>query len=306
MKNKELLGNIILLITAIIWGTAFVAQRVGMDDIEPLTFNAVRMWLAAAAVSGLSLVPWKLDPGNTSELRADQKKAYNRNTIIGGICCGFFLCFGSILQQMGLVYTTAGKAGFITAMYILLVPVISSVFFKKKNSWIVWLAVAMGIVGLYLLCITDSLKLTHGDLLICISALFFTGHILSCDYFSKTGNPIRISAIQFTTVAAISSVAALITEKPGIEKIILALFPIVYCGLISGGLGYTMQLVGQKYTKPTSAALIMSLEAVFAVISGSILLHERMTQRELAGCIIMFAAIIIVQLPVPDNLSKNN
>ena len=293
MKNKKIIGNALLTLVAIIWGTAFVFQRVGMDHIEPITFTASRMSLAAVFIGIVSLIK----KSNTEDV--SQRENYNKNTIVGGICCGCFLASASIFQQMGIVYTTAGKAGFITALYMLLVPIISFVLFKKRNTLLVWLAVLLGIAGMYLLCMTESLELSRGDALIGICALLFSGHILYCDHFAGRGNPIKISAIQFLTTAIISWVFAIIMEKPDIETILEAMIPIVYCGIVSGGIGYTLQMVAQKYTDPTVASLLMSLESVFAVIAGVIILNERMSGRELLGCIIMFTAIILVQIPLP-------
>ena len=287
-KNRKMLGNLLLLLTAMIWGTAFVGQRVGMDSIEPVTFNAARMWLAAAAIGLVSVLTGKKsDPQDkrpVSGLTDTRDKAQERrkNTIIGGICCGSFLTAASLFQQMGVVYTTAGKAGFITAM------------------WLVWTGVLVGVFGMYLLCITDGFSLTYGDTLVCICALLFSGHILCCDHFVQLGNPIRISAIQFATAAVISTIAAFVAEEPSWQKIASAAVPILYCGIVSGGIGYTLQMVAQRYTDPTIASLLMSLESVFAVIAGALLLGERMTARELAGCVIMFAAIVLVQIPLPE------
>lgn len=314
-ESRKMLGNMLLLLTAVIWGTAFVFQRVGMDSIEPVTFNAARMWLAAAAIGLVavftaekSLQDDTLNTGFTTDStldtaladRQDKRQDRRKNTIIGGICCGSFLTAASLFQQMGVVYTTAGKAGFITAMYMLLVPISNFVFFKKKNTWLVWTGVLIGVIGMYLLCIKDGFSLTYGDSLVCICALLFSGHILCCDHFVQLGNPIQISAIQFLTTAVISSIIAWIVEAPSPEKILSAAIPILYCGIVSGGIGYTLQMVAQKYTDPTIASLLMSLESVFAVIAGAILLGERMTSRELAGCIVMFAAIVLVQIPLPE------
>lgn len=291
MKNKDIIGNILLLLVAAIWGTAFVFQRIGMDSIQPVTFTAARMSLAAIAVSLVSALMKKAVPEGVTE------RECSKNSLLGGICCGFFLVTASILQQIGIVTTTAGKAGFITAMYILIVPVIGSVFFKKRNSWHVWLSVALGVVGLYLLCMSGSFRLASGDALICICAVLFSGHILCIDHFVAKGNAVRIAAIQFTVTALVSWVIAFITETPGILEIKSAIIPILYCGLVSGGVGYTLQVVAQKFTEPTVASLLMSLEAVFAATSGALILHERMTGREILGCCLMFTAIIIVQLP---------
>ncbi len=300
MKNKKLLGNSLLLFTAMIWGTAFVFQRVGMESIEPVTFNAARMALAAVFVGSVSFLLWKKEKKSASPAQtAEEQRRYTRNTVIGGVSCGCFLSAASILQQMGLVYTTAGKAGFITAMYILLVPITGSLLFRKRNTWLVWLAVLFGVAGMYFLCITEEFRLSHGDTLICLCALFFTFHILCCDHFAPRGDPIRISAIQFATATVISAVAAAVFETPTPEKIASALVPILYCGLVSGGIGYTLQIVAQKYTDPTIASLLMSMESVFAMIAGTVLLGEQMTARELTGCLIMFVAIVLVQIPLP-------
>ena len=292
MKQRQLLGSLLLLLVAVIWGTAFAFQRMGTGVIGPMTFVASRMTLSAVAVGIVSL--FFKDPKE----KAVELKRGRHDTLMGGICCGVFLVSASLFQQVGIAYTTAGKAGFITALYILLVPIVSTVFLKKKSSWIVWLAVLLGIIGMYLLCMTESLRLARGDALVCVCAILFTGHILSCDHFAGRGNPVRISAIQFVTASVVSWILAFIFESPSISAIRSALIPILYCGLASGGIGYTLQIVAQRFTKPTVASLLMSFESVFAVLGGVVLLGERMTVRELIGCIIMFIAIIIVQIPV--------
>lgn len=293
MRNRKALGNTLLLLTAMIWGTAFVAQRAGMESIEPLTFTAARMWPAALAVGLVALAMKKRSPSGMQ--KTDCKK-----TIFGGICCGLFLVSATIFQQTGIVYTTAGKAGFITAMYMLLVPVVNFLLFGKKNTWLVWLAVLTGVAGMYLLCITEGFSLTKGDSLVCICAVLFTGHILCCDYFVRSCNPVELSAVQFFTAAVVATAAAFLAETPTWGKIAAAALPILYCGFVSGGIGYTLQIVAQKFTDPTVASLLLSMEAVFAVIGGALLLNERMSGRELAGCTVMFIAILMVQLPLPQ------
>ena len=294
MKNRQLFGNLLLILTAMIWGMAFAFQRKGMESIEPVTFTAVRMGLAAAVVGAIAVMFRKKETFSPEEAAQ-----YRKNTILGGICCGAFLAAASLFQQAGIVYTTAGKAGFITAMYMLLVPIISFLFFGKRNSWLVWLAVLIGVCGMYMLCMTEGFRLTRGDTLVCVCAFLFSGHILCCDYFAPRGYPLGISAIQFLTCSLISGIFAFILEKPAWEQITAAAVPILYCGIMSGGAGYTLQMIAQKYTEPTIASLLMSLESVFAVIGGAILLHEHMTSRELLGCVVMFTAIILVQLPAP-------
>ena len=310
-----MLGNLLLLLTAMIWGTAFVAQRVGMDSIEPITFNASRMALAAVMVGALAYILRQKQkremfrrisskrslPAGEEHIgrNADESAVTWRNTLKGGICCGLFLTAGSVFQQMGVVYTSAGKAGFITAMYMLFVPILNYILFKKKNSWLVWLAVLVGVGGMYLLCVKEDFTLTRGDFLVCICALMFSGHILCCDHFVRVAKPIELAAVQFATAAVVSAVTALLLETPGWDGIVSAAVPIIYCGVVSGGIGYTLQIVAQKYTDPAIASLLMSLESVFAVIAGAVLLGEQMSSRELLGCVIMFAAIILVQVPLP-------
>ncbi|MBR2781881.1 MAG: DMT family transporter [Oscillospiraceae bacterium] len=293
MKRNSILGSLLLTLVAVIWGTAFVFQRAGMDQITPITFVASRMTISAVAVGVVTLLPFLRSSasGSTGTPR------FSRSELTGGLLCGVFLSIASIFQQMGIVYTPAGKAGFITAMYILLVPVIRFLMFRKKTSWHVWLAVGIGIVGMYFLCMTQSLRLTRGDVLICICALLFSGHILCCDFSVERGNAVRISAIQFFSATLISWIAAFILEKPSFSGIVSAAVPILYCGAISGGVGYTLQIVAQRHTDPTIASLLMSLESVFAVIAGALILRERMQPKELIGCIIMFAAIVLAQIP---------
>lgn len=288
MKNPKTLGNLLLLLTAMIWGTAFVFQRVGMDEIGPFTFSAARMALAAVMIGTFALLRAGKNPP-TAAMRAE--------TLRGGLCCGCFLAAASLFQQAGLVYTTAGKAGFLTAMYILLVPVLGVLLLKRKERALTWIAVLLGVGGMYLLCAGGGLRLSRGDALVSVCALLFAGHILCCDHFSRRADPVALSAIQFAVTAVISFVLAMLIEQPRFEQLRAAALPILYCGLISGGLGYTLQMTAQRFTEPTVASLLMSLESVFAVLAGALLLHERMSMRETIGCVLLFAAILLVQLP---------
>ncbi len=294
MKNKKMLGNFLLLLTAMIWGTAFVFQRMGMDSVEPFTFTAARMFLAALAAGAASLFF-----SGKGKLSDRERREKNRATLLGGLGCGVFLTAASLFQQVGMVTTTAGKAGFITALYILLVPVLNYILFKKRSGLHVWLAIAAGLVGMYLLCMTEGFRLTRGDALVCACAVVFSGHILCADHFAPRGDPVRMSAIQFLVVSLTSLVLALIFETPSWASLRAAAVPILYCGVMSGGVGYTLQMVAQGFTDPTVASLLMSMESVFAVLGGVLLLHERMSGRELLGCVVMFTAIVLVQLPAP-------
>ena len=289
MKNSKLLGNILLLITTAIWGTAFAFQRMGMDSIEPATFSAVRMLLAAVAVTPLVFL------GKGKDI--SDKRAYRKNTIVGGILCGLCLGSATIFQQVGIVQTSAGKAGFITAMYMLLVPVINLILFRKKSPAVVWIAVLIGILGMYLLCINEEFSLSRGDALVSVCALIFSFHIICTDHFVQNANPIGMSVIQLYVTALLSAAVAAFTESPSISDVKAAIIPILYCGLGSGAIGYTLQIVAQKFTEPAVASLLMSLEAVFAVLGGALILGERMTGREAIGCLVMFIAVILAQIP---------
>ena len=293
--SKKMQSNILLLLTAIIWGSAFVAQKSGMDYVEPFTFNGIRTF-----IGGLVLIPviFFMEKKNPpEEISREEKTKKNKELLIGGICCGLALFAASSLQQFGVSYTTAGKAGFITTLYVVFVPIIS-VLLRKKVRPIMWLCVAMGAVGLYLLCMTDaSFRLTFGDTLVLLCAVAFAVHILTVDHFSPKMDGIKLSCIQFLTVGIVSMVCMFIFEHPDIHAILDCAVPILYAGMLSCGLGYTFQVVAQKHAEPTVASLLMSLESVFAVVFGALLLHETMSMRELSGCLIIFIAVIISQLP---------
>ncbi len=301
MDNKRLLGNGMLLFAALIWGTSFAFQREGMDSVEPVTFTAARMFLASAAVALAAFFNARKNRGARPQRTSEEEKVFGRNTVMGGLCCGFFLTIASLLQQTGLVYTTAGKAGFITALYMLLVPVFGYIFLRKKCALIVLFAVLLGVAGMYLLCITDGFRLQTGDLLVCLCAVFYAGHILCVDRFAPLGDPFAMSALQFAVAAAVSAAGAFALEEPSMEKLVSAAVPIIYSGVMSGGVAFTLQMVAQKHTEPATASLLMSMEAVFAVIAGAVMLHEHMTARELCGCAVMFAAVVLVQIPAPSS-----
>lgn len=300
--SKKMQSNILLLLTAIIWGSAFVAQKSGMDYIEPFTFNGIRTFIGGLVLIPVVLFMEKRKPAE--EISAEEKKQKNKELLIGGVCCGMALFAAGSLQQFGVSYTTAGKAGFITTLYVVFVPIIS-VILRKKVRPIMWVCVAMGAVGLYLLCMTDaSFKLTYGDTLVLLCAVAFAVHILTVDHFSPKMDGIKLSCIQFLTAGLIGIICMFIFETPDIGAILDCAVPLLYAGVLSCGLGYTFQVVAQQYAEPTVASLLMSLESVFAVVFGALLLHEVMSLRELSGCLIIFIAVIISQLPEKKNKNE--
>ncbi len=284
MKTKNAL---LLLLTAFIWGTAFVAQSVGMDHLGPFAFNGIR-----SMIGGIALLPciWVIRRA-APDAGSDRKQLFT-----GGICCGTLLFAATSLQQIGIQYTTAGKAGFITAFYIVMVPVFG-IFLKKKTGWKVWTAVVIALAGLYFLCITEEFRVGEGDWLIFLCALIFSVHILVVDHFAPKVNGIQMSCIQFFVAGLLSVVPMLAFEDTTFSGIAMEWAPLLYAGVLSCGVAYTLQIVGQKGMNPAIASLIMSLESSFSVLAGWVVLGENLSVREAAGCLLMFAAIILAQLP---------
>lgn len=292
--NQRMKSNLMLVVTALIWGSAFVAQSVGMDYLGPFTFNSVRCFLG-----GLILLPviWIFDrQKSAAKSNTDAERKNPRTLLIGGICCGIALAVASSLQQLGIVYTTAGKAGFITALYILIVPVMG-LLLKKKVGIKTWIGVVLAVGGMYLLCITDGLSISGGDFLVFLCAIVFALHIMVIDHFSPRVDGVKMSCIQFFVCGILCAIPMFLFERPDPAQILAAWMPLCYAGFLSCGVAYTLQIVAQKNTNPTVASLLMSLESVFAVLTGWIILGERLTPREFAGCVLMFAAIILAQLP---------
>ncbi len=284
MKNAK--GSIFLLTAALIWGTAFVAQSVGLSNVGSFTFNAIRNFIGALVLLPVIFVMSKI------KKREEDKKTL----FIGGICCGIALTVASSLQQLGIENgASPGKAGFITALYIIFVP-IAGIFMKKKPKATVWLAVLLATVGMYLLCVKEGFVLETSDIYLFCCAVAFTGHILVIDRFSPVTDGVKLSCIQFFTCAVLSSIMMIFFEQPTLHDIKLASVPILYTGIMSSGVAYTLQIVGQKYTPPTLATLIMSLESVFATLAGWIILHQSMSLPELIGSALVFAGIIIAQI----------
>lgn len=295
MNLQQLRSSLLLLLTAVIWGVAFVAQSVGMDYVGPFTFTCIR-----SVIGGLALLPciMLLDKkGLGSREQSSREKAKQRRELLtGGVCCGLALGFASCFQQFGIQYTSVGKAGFITAFYIIIVPVLG-LFFRRKCGIQVWIGVLLALAGLYFLCINESLSIGRGDLLVFICALLFAVHILVIDYFTQRVDGVRMSCIQFFVCGLLCALGMMIFERPQLSQIVAAWKPILYAGFLSSGVGYTLQIVGQKGMNPTVASLILSLESVVSVLAGMVLLGQNLSRRELTGCVLMFAAIVLAQLP---------
>ena len=291
MKNN-LRGSIILLITAIIWGFAFVAQSEGMEKIGPFTFQASRMLLAAAVLLPVSCVSHKLSKRKNPDERFMDKK-----TLLAGIVCGVFLFAAAALQQIGIQYTSVGHAGFLTALYILIVPLLG-LFSGKKVGVRLWLCIALALVGLYLLCMTgEGFSMSLGDILVTLCTLVFSFHILAVDKFAGGLDGVRVSMIQMLIAGVLSLICTFIFEEPSMAAILSSWLPIGYAGVLSCGAAYTMQIIGQKYASPTVASIIMSLESVFAVLGGALILLQIPSLFEALGCTLMFTATVISQLP---------
>ncbi|MFQ9514482.1 MAG: DMT family transporter [Eubacterium sp.] len=303
MSSKKLRHSFLLLLTALIWGIAFVAQSSGGDAVGPYTFNCIRSFLGAIILLPVIIV---LDKSGLTYRKPSTEKE-KKTLITGGICCGTALCLASNVQQLGLYFgASAGKAGFLTACYILLVPILG-LFFKKKCGWNIWIGVALSLAGLYLLCMNGSTVFHFSDILLLLCAFIFSVHILIVDHFSPLVDGVRMSLIQFLVCGILTAIPMFLIDMghsiDGIIKWAPALaswnawIPILYAGFLSCGVAYTLQIVGQEGLNPTVASLLMSMESVFSVIAGWLLLGETMGLKELWGCALIFVAIVLAQIP---------
>lgn len=291
MSKKSIKGPLMLLMAAAIWGFAFVAQSTAMDKVGPFTFLATRSILGALVLVPIIVIKDKF--GKNKDVTKESKGI--SKLLMGGILCGVALAAASCFQQFGICYTTASKSGFITAMYILIVPLMG-LFFKKKVSLKLWFCVLIAVVGMYLLCVKEGLHINIGDVLTFVCAVFFAVQIMIVDYYSPRVDGVKLSCIQFLVTAIISGVLMFIFEKPSVTNIMSAWLPIAYAGVCSSGVAFTLQILGQKYTEPTVASLIMSFESVFATIGGVLILKEIPGVREWVGIGLMFVAIMVSQI----------
>lgn len=299
MKHNQVRQVVFPILAAFIWGTAFVAQDLCADSIGTFAFNATRYFIAVLALLVVIAISDKAKKDKPA-LSAEEKKAASKQLWLGGLCCGVALAIASNFQQAGLVAgTDAGKAGFITALYVVLVPVFG-LFFKRKVSLPVWIAVVCSVVALYLLCIKGDFSLAAGDLLILVCAVCFAVHILVIDHFTAYCDGVKLSCLQFLFAGIISAVCMFLFEDVDFAAIWSCILPLLYVGIFSCGVGYTLQILAQKDSNPTVVTILLSLESVFAVIAGAIILHQQMTAREYIGCVVMFVAVILAQIQFPE------
>lgn len=291
MKKNALKGSLFLLLGAFIWGTAFVAQSIGSNDLNALSFNCIRNFIGVITL--LPVMGWKLHSSKKSI-----KEVFTKKLLLGGLICGIALCVASNFQQMGIEQSTVGKSAFITALYIVLVPLMG-LFFKKKVPAKVWLGVILATIGLYLLCMkNEALVLSTGDIYLLLCAFFFTIQITAIDYFAPNMDGVALSIVEFFVTGVLSGIGMLFTEVPSWSQISAAAIPLLYTGILSSGVAYTFQIIGQQHLSASVASLIMSLESVFATLAGWLILKEVLSTQELIGCSLVFAAVILSQIPI--------
>lgn len=302
-KWKRILCSIALVLAAFFWGTTFVAQKSAVtDSLGTFTFNGIRCMIGTIA-----LAPLALTIGKPPKIENRPPTPFKKQFLYGAIC-GLILFASTNLQQWGLTDTTAGKSGFVTALYVVLVPIFGLLFFRKKVGWNIWPAVMMAAVGLYLLCVEteNGFTVQMGDVITFFCAIVFAFHILAIDSFTDKISGVTLSCIQFFVTGTLSLICMVLFETPTWESIQAAGGALLYAGILSCGVAYTLQIVGQKHTDPTVASLLMSLESVFAVLSGWMILDENMKKEQVIGCVIMFAAIVIAQIPFKKIIKRRN
>ncbi len=292
MRKVKWKNIILLLLAAFIWGVAFVAQSVGMDYVEPFTFNGIRCLLG-----GVVLMPCIYFFDRFKSQKEKEEIQQNRKSLwFAGIICGIILFVATNAQQIGLQYTSAGKAGFITALYIVIVPIMG-LFLKKKCGWNVWVSVFIALAGFYLLSINEGFSLEKGDFYVLICALVFPFHIWVVNHYAPIVDGVRLSCLQFLVCGILSVICMFLFETPKIDAIFSAWAPILYAGILSCAVAYTLQIIGQRDFNPTIASLLMSFESVFSVLAGWIILGEALSRREMIGCVLIFAGVILAQIP---------
>ena len=296
MNKTELKGSAMLLVCAMIWGFAFSAQDVAAEHVDTFTVGAVRSIIAALVLS-LAVMGFDKATKNGRVLFSKDKDPIRKSELVGGIACGTALAIASALQQAGLTTSGASKASFITALYVVLVPVAGALLFHRRIGWHIWLAVLIALCGLAMITLGNDLSLAVGDILLLLCAVCFCGQILLIDHFLPSSDGVRLSMVQFATAAVFNTVLALIFEDISFAAIGEAILPLLYLGVMSSGCAYTMQILGQRYCKPTPASILMSTESLFGVLGATIFLSEILSARQYIGCAVVFLAVILSQLP---------
>ncbi len=297
MKSK-VVNTLLLFLAAMIWGSTFVAQSVGVEYVQPFTFTGIRSVLGGTALLPvIALLDRRRPP---EERRALLPLRSDRTLLRGGIVCGLCLFAGSNLQQYGIQFTTAGKCGFITSFYVALVPILSMLLLRRRYGWQTWVGVAVALAGLYLLCIREDFSVGQGDIYVLACAVAFAFHILAIDHFTARVDGVRLSCLQFLVCGTASLICTALFEQPRLPLILKAWLPLAYSGLLSCAVAYTLQILCQKHVEPALASLVLSLESVFSALAGWALLHETLSGRELFGCLLTFGAVVLVELaPAP-------
>ncbi|MBO5856934.1 MAG: DMT family transporter [Clostridia bacterium] len=297
-RKKQLVASLLLTLAAFIWGSAFVAQSEALDILGQFTFLASRSFFGVLTLIPVSVFIYKKGQKSGVGEHNEYKTFFSKDLILGGAICGTVLFAASALQQVGIISSGVGKSGFLTTLYILAVPILG-LFLKRKVKPFMWVCIILGVVGMYFLCVSETSALNFGDLMLILCAVCFGVHIMVIDHFVKKVDGVRLSLVQFFVVGVLSLVTALIFEKIDFALIKDAIVSILYAGVLSSGVAYTLQIVSQKNLNPTVASLLMSLEAVFAALSGAVF-GERLTSNEIFGSILVFIAIILAQLPVEN------
>ena len=309
IKNRKLKYALALLAAAFFWGTTFAAQSIGADYVGPFTYLTIRSYIGTAFllpfIFGRSVyakgkntkTPENTPPSKTGETASPKNSFFARHPLLtAGVCCGFFLFASSALQQYGIGYSTTANASFVTAMYVVIVPILS-LFLGRKPGVRVWISVILCVAGLYLLCMKEGFTLSYGDIFLLLCAFGFSLQIMTINHFSPKVDGLKLSASQFFTVAILATICMLLFEHPEKDALVKAMPSILYAGIFSNGIAYTCQIIGQKHVNPTVASLIMCLESVFGTLSGWLVLHEVLSIREISGCVVMFGAILLCTIP---------
>lgn len=315
MNKNSMKGVILLLIGSFIWGTTFVAQSMGTNHLNAFSFNCIRNFIGVFALIPVLLWQISIETKNLNSIQVNDtfeyittakptmfhslKAVFTKDLFLGGLACGIALCLASYFQQVGIETSTVGKSAFITTLYIVMVPLLG-LFFKKKLPLQIWIGVILAMIGLYLLCMKDeAFVLTTGDIYLLLCAFFFTVQITAVDYYAPKVNCIALSMMQFLVTAILSGIGMLFSGLPTWNNIIDAMIPLLYAGVLSSGIAYTFQIIGQKHLAPTVASLLMSLESVFATLAGWVILKEYLSTKEFIGCGLVFVAVILTQIPAP-------